>query len=117
VETIDVQRTDGIVTITLSRPEKKNAINGVMWDELLATFREIGASSTDRAVVITGAGGALAGAGLTAIGSAVGPAGSPGGGESMGSTLGSMGSTLMRALSSKTPHRAGDSASVLIRAH
>jgi enoyl-CoA hydratase/carnithine racemase len=69
VETIDVQRTDGIVTITLSRPEKKNAINGVMWDELLATFREIGASSTDRAVVITGAGGAFcSGADLTARG-------------------------------------------------
>jgi 2-(1,2-epoxy-1,2-dihydrophenyl)acetyl-CoA isomerase len=69
VETIDVQRTDGIVTITLNRPEKKNAINGVMWDELLATFREIGASSTDRAVVITGAGGAFcSGADLTARG-------------------------------------------------
>lgn len=69
METIDVQRTDGIVTITLSRPEKKNAINGVMWDELLATFREIGASSTDRAVVITGAGGAFcSGADLTARG-------------------------------------------------
>ena len=32
-----------IVTITLNRPERKNAINGVMWDELLATFREIAA--------------------------------------------------------------------------
>ncbi len=69
METIDVQRTDGIVTITLNRPEKKNAINGVMWDELLATFREIGASGTDRAVVITGAGGAFcSGADLTARG-------------------------------------------------
>lgn len=69
METIDVQRTDGIVTITLDRPAKKNAINGVMWDELLATFREIGSSSTDRAVVITGAGGAFcSGADLTARG-------------------------------------------------
>lgn len=66
VETIDVQRNGGIVTITLTRPEKKNAINGVMWDELLATFREIGDSSDDRAVVITGAGGAFcSGADLT----------------------------------------------------
>jgi enoyl-CoA hydratase/carnithine racemase len=55
VETIDVQRSDGIVTITLNRPEKKNAINATMWDELLATFREIGGSSSDRCVVITGA--------------------------------------------------------------
>ncbi len=69
MESIDVQRTDGIVTITLQRPEKKNAINGVMWDELLATFREIAASSSDRAVVITGAGGAFcSGADLTARG-------------------------------------------------
>ncbi len=68
MESIDVQRTDGIVTITLQRPEKKNAINGVMWDELLATFREIGSNSSDRAVVITGAGGAFcSGADLTAI--------------------------------------------------
>ena len=66
VETIDVQRSEGIVTITLNRPEKKNAINGAMWDELLATFREIAASSSDRAVIITGAGGAFcSGADLT----------------------------------------------------
>lgn len=57
MDTIEVTRADGIVTITLARPAKKNAINDVMWDELLATFREIAASSDDRAVVITGAGG------------------------------------------------------------
>jgi enoyl-CoA hydratase/carnithine racemase len=69
VETIDVQRANGIVTITLTRPEKKNAINATMWDELLATFREIGDSTDDRAVVITGAGGAFcSGADLTARG-------------------------------------------------
>jgi len=66
VETIQVQRADGIVTITLDRPAKKNAIDATMWDELLATFREIGASATDRAVVITGAGGEFcSGADLT----------------------------------------------------
>ena len=59
VETIDVQRSGGIVTITLDRPEKKNAANGTMWAELLATFREIAGSADDRAVVITGAGGAF----------------------------------------------------------
>jgi enoyl-CoA hydratase/carnithine racemase len=57
VETIDVQSSDGIVTITLNRPEKKNAVNAVMWDELLATFREIGLDRAARAVVLTGAGG------------------------------------------------------------
>jgi len=47
------------VLITLDRPEKKNAVNHVTWDKLLITFREIGASSSDRCVVITGAGGAF----------------------------------------------------------
>jgi 2-(1,2-epoxy-1,2-dihydrophenyl)acetyl-CoA isomerase len=60
METIDVSRSEGgIVTITLNRPEKKNAINATMWEELLPTFREIAATSTDRVVVITGAGGAF----------------------------------------------------------
>jgi enoyl-CoA hydratase/carnithine racemase len=69
METIDVQRCDGVVTITLQRPEKKNAINGVMWQELLATFRDIAASADDRVVVLTGAGGAFcSGADLTASG-------------------------------------------------
>jgi enoyl-CoA hydratase/carnithine racemase len=61
METIDVTRADGgIVTITLNRPEKKNAINAAMWDELLATFQEIGQNeAVDRVVVLTGAGGAF----------------------------------------------------------
>src|SRR5688572_22338684 len=57
VETIDVQRNGGIVTITLTRPQKKNAVNSVMWNELLATFRDLALDSGARAVVITGAGG------------------------------------------------------------
>ena len=61
METIDVSRADaGIVTITLNRPEKKNAINAPMWNELLTTFREIGANpGVDRVVIVTGAGGAF----------------------------------------------------------
>jgi enoyl-CoA hydratase/carnithine racemase len=59
METIDVQRNGGIVTITLNRPEKKNAANATMWAELLATFRAIADSADDRAVVLTGAGGAF----------------------------------------------------------
>ena len=55
METIDVRRDGPIVTIELNRPEKKNAINATMWDELLATFRDIADRSSDRVVVITGA--------------------------------------------------------------
>ena len=59
LETLLVDRADGIVTVTMNRPEKKNAANGQMWDELLLTFREIAASTEDRVVVLTGAGGAF----------------------------------------------------------
>jgi 2-(1,2-epoxy-1,2-dihydrophenyl)acetyl-CoA isomerase len=66
METLQVERRDAIVTVTFNRPEKKNAVNGTMWQELLATFREIASSSTDRCVVLTGAGGAFcSGADLT----------------------------------------------------
>lgn len=57
METLQVERAEGIVTITLDRPHKKNAINTVMWDELLATANEIVRSSDDRCVVLTGSGG------------------------------------------------------------
>lgn len=57
METIEVARSGGVVTITLNRPAKKNAMNTVMWDELSETFREINRSEEDRVVVITGAGG------------------------------------------------------------
>jgi 2-(1,2-epoxy-1,2-dihydrophenyl)acetyl-CoA isomerase len=60
METLLIDRRDGVVTITLNRPEKKNAINDVMWNELLDTFRTIsGNTEEDRVVVITGAGGAF----------------------------------------------------------
>lgn len=63
METITVDRgtgdQQGIVTITLNRPAKKNAINGPMWVELLATFQDIASRDDDRCVVITGAGGAF----------------------------------------------------------
>jgi len=56
-ETLRVDRADGVVTITLDRPAKKNAINGAMWNELAAVVAEIGRNSADRVMVITGAGG------------------------------------------------------------
>lgn len=68
-ETIRVEREDGIVTVTLDRPRVKNAINGSMWNELLATFRSINGRSEDRVVVITGADGEFcSGADLSAVG-------------------------------------------------
>jgi 2-(1,2-epoxy-1,2-dihydrophenyl)acetyl-CoA isomerase len=60
METLIIDRApNGVVTLTLNRPEKKNAINRAMFDELLAVFREVDASTSDRVLVITGAGEAF----------------------------------------------------------
>ncbi len=52
-----MERADGVVTITLNRPTVKNAMNRVLWEELLGLLGEIAGNPQDRAVVITGAGG------------------------------------------------------------
>lgn len=57
MDTLQVERADGIVTITLDRPHRKNAIDSVMWDELHEVASDIVRSSEDRCVVLTGAGG------------------------------------------------------------
>jgi enoyl-CoA hydratase/carnithine racemase len=33
-ETLIVERSGGVVTVTMNRPERKNAANGTMWREL-----------------------------------------------------------------------------------
>jgi enoyl-CoA hydratase/carnithine racemase len=66
MDTLNVTRENGIVTITLDRAPKKNAMNGTMFDELLLAFREIADNDDDRVVVITGANGEFcSGADLT----------------------------------------------------
>ena len=60
METMLVDRApNGVVTLTLNRPERKNAMNAAMFNELLTVFREVDVSSTDRVLVITGAGDAF----------------------------------------------------------
>lgn len=54
---IDVTRADGVATITLNRPQRKNAVTGDMWAQLADIFRSLGADADIRCVVITGAGG------------------------------------------------------------
>src|SRR2546427_1864766 len=56
METLVVERSDGVVTLTLNRPEKKNAINARMWRELIEVFDEVADRRDDRVLVITGAG-------------------------------------------------------------
>src|SRR5262245_55726026 len=57
MEAIRVERRDGLVTITLDRPEKKNAIDAEMWSGLERAFTEVAATPGDRALILTGAGG------------------------------------------------------------
>ena len=65
-ETLRVDRADGIVTVTLTRAAKKNAINHQMFRELLDVFDEVTARRDDRVLLITGEGdGFCSGADLT----------------------------------------------------
>ena len=59
METLIVERKDGVVTVTMNRPERKNAANGAMLRELHTTFDEIEDNPHDRCMVLTGAGGAF----------------------------------------------------------
>jgi len=60
METLQVERADGVVTVTLDRPARKNAMSPTMFLELREVFRSIsGDPERDRVVVLTGAGGAF----------------------------------------------------------
>lgn len=49
-------RDDGVAIVTINDPENGNALTGEMRDHLAATFDELAASLSVRAVVLTGAG-------------------------------------------------------------
>jgi len=51
-----VDKTDGIATITLNRPEKMNAYTRIMGEEIMAAMDDIDADDDVRAVIFTGAG-------------------------------------------------------------
>ena len=66
-QTILYEVADGILTITLNRPDKLNAFTGVMALELIDAFDRSDADDAVRAVVVTGSGRAFcAGADLSA---------------------------------------------------
>ena len=58
-----VDRADGVVTVTINRPERRNAIDVLTFALLRDTFREIATRDDDRVVVVTGAGGAFSAGG------------------------------------------------------
>jgi 2-(1,2-epoxy-1,2-dihydrophenyl)acetyl-CoA isomerase len=70
---VRVERDDTIATVTLDRPESKNACTGDMWVALGRTFKELDHSGV-RAIVLTGAGGNFcSGADLAGSGDGGGP--------------------------------------------
>ncbi|WP_009760449.1 enoyl-CoA hydratase/isomerase family protein [Rhodococcus sp. JVH1] len=54
-----VARSEGVVTLTLNRPQRKNALTGDLVEEAISVLEEIARTPDDRAVVVTGAGGAF----------------------------------------------------------
>jgi len=50
---------DGVRTLTLNRPRRKNAIDAELWDALRDALADAGRDRAVRALVVTGAGGAF----------------------------------------------------------
>jgi 2-(1,2-epoxy-1,2-dihydrophenyl)acetyl-CoA isomerase len=75
MDTILVDRAAGVVTVTLNRPERLNAITGDMWLQLTRIFTDVAGRPDDRVLVLTGAGGAFcSGADLGSADNRSGPA-------------------------------------------
>ena len=55
--TVLVERTEGVATISLNRPEARNALDLVMRGELRGALDELEADATTKVVILTGAGG------------------------------------------------------------
>jgi enoyl-CoA hydratase/carnithine racemase len=58
-EAVQYSVTSGVATITLNRPDKLNALNGEMFEGLMAAFDRTDGDDGVRAVVVTGAGRAF----------------------------------------------------------
>jgi enoyl-CoA hydratase/carnithine racemase len=57
---IVIDRSDpAVVTITLNRPGRRNAVTLAMWTELARIFLDLGADPVVRAIILTGAGGSF----------------------------------------------------------
>src|SRR3990170_2790771 len=50
---------DGVVTLTLNRPERRNALSRALGHELLGALRELAQDESARVLVLTGAGKAF----------------------------------------------------------
>lgn len=69
-ETINYEVTDHVATVTLNRPDRLNAFNGQMMNEMIAMLDHTDVDDDVRAIIVTGAGrGFCAGADLDSGGS------------------------------------------------
>jgi 2-(1,2-epoxy-1,2-dihydrophenyl)acetyl-CoA isomerase len=58
-EAIGVKKEDGVITITLNRPERMNAVSQQMVDELMGGLHDVASDTEARVLVLTGAGQAF----------------------------------------------------------
>ncbi len=58
-EALRVERAEGVLTVTLDRPERKNAIDATMTAELKVVLAAVAADGEVRVLVVTGAGDAF----------------------------------------------------------
>ena len=73
-ETLIVEKSDAVMTVTLNRPAKRNAMNGQMLDEFDQLFTELRTDLNTRFIIFTGAGTAFSsGADLTDMATAETP--------------------------------------------
>jgi 2-(1,2-epoxy-1,2-dihydrophenyl)acetyl-CoA isomerase len=56
-QTILIERANGVATLTLNRPEARNALDLAMREEIETALRELAAEESLRVLVVTGAGG------------------------------------------------------------
>jgi 2-(1,2-epoxy-1,2-dihydrophenyl)acetyl-CoA isomerase len=73
--TVLIQRSGGLVTVTLNKPERRNALDIPMWEAMTKLFEEIGKSKRDRVLVLTGAGSSFCAGGDLSGGDAAGGGG------------------------------------------
>lgn len=70
MDEIQVERAEGVATVTLNRPDRKNAITVPMFEEIGRLVTDLANDHSVRAVVLTGSGGNFSsGADLTSGGS------------------------------------------------
>jgi len=55
-QTLLVEQSDNIATVTLNRPEVLNSLNAEMFDDLESTFTQLSADPSIRVILVTGSG-------------------------------------------------------------